>query len=132
MCEGISKYYLGVIAPIKTVFGGGGVQKVEISPISRINFLTGSTLAIGFLVQDVAKSVFSFFELFLTRFANEECADRFLKNVKQIPVHLGAIPVGYLGALFPQTVNEHLGIPANSLIITGEKANEFVLQLFEK
>jgi hypothetical protein len=36
--------------------------------------------------------------------------------MQEIPTYLGAIPLGYIGAIIPQTINEKvLHIPANGI-----------------
>ncbi len=107
--SGIQDFYQDVIAP---------VESNVIMPASRIHFLAGSGIAVAFLVQNVVRSAFWLIVNVFALFLDDGCRDLLLKSVEEIPVYLGAIPVGLLGALFPQTINQHVvGIPSDGITL---------------
>jgi hypothetical protein len=107
---------MNVIAPVEiTVSPPGYIRKI--SPISRLDFTTGAGLAILFLVQKIAQSIFFFAGSVLTLGLHKGTRTSLLKNAKEGLVYAGAIPLGIGGIFFPQTINQEiLQIPAQGLI----------------
>ena len=107
--SGVQEFYRDVIAPI---------ESNVIMPVSRIDFLTGSGIAAAYLIQKVVAFIFFAIVNTFSGFQFEGLVDSFIRNAQEIPMYLGAIPVGLLGALFPQTVNESfVGIPSDGITI---------------
>lgn len=112
----ICNFYRDVIAPLEiTINSQGSVKKI--SPISRLNFNIGAGLAILFLVQKIAQSIFFLVGSVLTLGLHEGMRTSLLKNAKECLVYAGAIPLGIVGIFFPQTINQAvLQIPFQGLI----------------
>lgn len=117
MIEEISRFYKDVVAPLEIVVDPQGMT-TTILPLSRMNFCTGSSVAILLLVQKVAFSIFFLVVSIFTCFKYQHTRASLLQNVQEIPTYLGAIPFGLIGIVIPQTLNERiLHIPANGLTI---------------
>jgi len=111
---GSCDFYRDVIAPNKVRPG----EFRKISPISRLNFNVGAVFSICFLVQKIAFSIFFLAATLLTLGLHETYRTSLLKNVKETLIYAGAIPLGFFGVLFPQTINEKvLQIPSGGLFI---------------
>ena len=71
-----------------------------------------------FLVEKVATTAFYLVANLFTCFNNKSFMAALQVSAKLIPVYATAIPLGLVGALFPNTINEKvLGIPARGLIV---------------
>lgn len=112
----ICNFYKDVIAPLESTFTPQGAC-TKISPISRLEFSAGAGLAILFLVQKIAQSIFFLAGSVLTIGLHEGMRNSLLKNAKECLVYAGAIPLGIVGIFFPQTINQEvLQIPSQGLI----------------
>ncbi|KIC70948.1 hypothetical protein [Candidatus Protochlamydia amoebophila] len=100
----ICNFYRDVIAPLETTVNSQRSVK-KISPISRLDFNTGAGLAILFLVQKIAQSIFFLAGSVATLGLHEGMRISLLKNAKEGLVYAGAIPLGIVGIFFPQTIN---------------------------
>lgn len=114
--ESISEFYKETVAELEIVSNRRS-SATTIYPVSRFNFLFGSCLAAAFLIKQISLAIFDFLKMAFTCFLNESIKNSFIENARKIPIFLGAIPVGLLGVILPQTVNEKfLGIPSPGLI----------------
>ena len=112
----IRDFYGDVIAPLEITGNSQGSVK-KIGPLSRLDFNTGAGLAILFLVQKIAQSIFFLLGSVLTLGRHEGMRTSLLKNAKECLVYAGAIPVGIVGIFLPQTINQSvLQIPSQGLI----------------
>lgn len=112
MIEEVSKFYRNVAAPSV----GGAISMIY--PLQRIDFLSGTGVAVIFLIKKVAESAIYLVASIFTCFNNKNYVDPLLYSIKKIPTYAGAIPLGIVGALFPKMINEKvLGIPAGGLVI---------------
>lgn len=110
----ICNFYRDAIAEI-TVNSQKSVKKI--SPISRLNFNACAGLAILYLVQKIAQSIFFLAGSVVTLGLHEGMRTSLLKNAKEGLVYAGAIPLGIVGIFFPQTINQVvLQIPSEGLI----------------
>lgn len=117
MVEGISNFYREAIAPRRYEFTPEG-NSARIDPLTRTDYIGGSGIATLFLIQKIALSVFFLAATIFTCFQHQSFKASLLQNTKEIPIYLGAIALGYLGAIMPETVNERvLHIPSNGLPI---------------
>ncbi|MBX9745043.1 MAG: hypothetical protein K2X08_07545 [Chlamydiales bacterium] len=66
---------------------------IAYSPLTRFDFLSGAGLGLCFLVAEAVKSIFSF---------------SFFNHLKDIKTYAGAICLGFVGALFPDTINQKI------------------------
>jgi hypothetical protein len=115
--DSISDYYRDVIAPQQMTFDSQGMVK-QISPLTQLDFLTGSGLAILFLVQKIAFSLFFLLANIFTLAQNQNLRVSFSQNAQEGLKYAGAIPLGWVGFLIPNAINASiLHIPANGLII---------------
>jgi hypothetical protein len=116
MIQGISKFYKEEIA--STITEGNSQRTTKtIIPLTRTNFIVGSGLASIFLIKKIAYSALLFVENIFTAFQNLKLRNSLSHNVQQIPTYLGAVLLGYVGIIIPETINEKaFGIPANGLI----------------
>lgn len=117
MIEGVCKFYTETIAlTLHEVTPEGGSTRIV--PLGRINFIGGAGLATLFLIQKIAQSVFFLLVTAFTCFRHQNSTDSLLQNAKEIPTYLGAIALGHLGAIMPQTINERvLEIPSNGRLV---------------
>ncbi len=116
ICIEICNFYKDTIAPLEiTVNSQGGIKKIL--PISRLNFNTGAGLASLFLVQKIVLSIFYLAGSIVTFGLHKGMRASLLKNLKEVLVYVGAIPLGFIGVFFPQTINQVvLQIPSTGLI----------------
>jgi hypothetical protein len=135
MLESVSNFYMKYMTNYGTQYieseskDGTKVvkQQLKTDPIWSPMFLVGAFWGLGLLINDLALSILYSFGVVITLSLNEQIKEEFMKNFKQIPVHLGVISVGILGTFFPGTVNEEiLGIPAKGLIHEGEEALNYL------
>jgi hypothetical protein len=119
ICGEISKFYREDIACRETTASPNGPGATEkILPITRLNFNTGAGLAILFLVQKIAMSIFFLAGVIVTCGLYQDVRASLSRNVKGGLVYAGVISLGFIGVLFPQTVNQKiLQIPSHGLII---------------
>lgn len=100
MVSKISDYYRDVVAnyQAKVISSPEGeiVKTSHTYTLSRGDFLSGACLATLFLAKEVALLFFDFFN--------------FESHGKQALAYLGAIPIGYFGVFFPETVRSFLGV----------------------
>ncbi len=118
MIEEISKFYKDTFAPMTvTIVDNKGVQtKQHYAPLPRINFLSGAVFAQAFLVYSIAASALYLVANLFTCFLCQSFREGLFQNAEMIPVYTGAIPLGFIGALFPGTINEKvLHIPESGL-----------------
>lgn len=117
MLEEISNFYKEVVAPSEIDMTPQGMM-TTIPPLTRFYFLVGAGLAIFVFIQKVALAIFFLVASIFTCFQSQYTKASLFQNAQEIPTYLGAIIVGYIGAVIPQTMNERvLHIPANGLII---------------
>lgn len=111
MATSIKNFYINIIA--KTEFFHG---KKHIEPLSRMEFSAGSSIAFLFLVQKVALSIFYLMANIVTFFLYNRIRNSFFNNIQDALTYSCVIPLGIIGSLFPQTVNEKiLQIPSGGL-----------------
>ncbi len=120
MCEvivGIPEFYREVIAPVEVRIEEGNSIK-KISALSRMEFLFGSLIAIGFLVQKVVLSIFFFLANVFTCGLSQSFRASFCKNIQAGLKYFGAIPLGWAGVLIPHVINRKiLRIPVDGLFV---------------
>lgn len=105
----ISQYYKCVIT---------NVVDSKYQPLGRINFCFGAHLAVIFLIQKVAVSIFYIFLNVVTFGLKQNYRASLIENLREGLTSVGAIPVGLLGMLFPGTVNRHiLDIPDEGILL---------------
>lgn len=113
----------GIVARIPEFFIPIGLStivdnQVKISPIRRSVFIFASTLASVIFIKKIVMSIFYLLCNVLTLGLNQGLRASFSKNIQEGLICAGAIPVGLLGMLFPQTINRRvLGIPDDCLWI---------------
>lgn len=116
MIHGIASFFRDNAAPVEVTIAGGVKNSIKILPLKRINFVAGSGLAVLFLVHAVAAATFYLVAAVFT--GRDAFFASFRKYTCSIPCYLGVIPTGYIGALFPETVNRFLlSIPRQGLIV---------------
>lgn len=86
-----------------------------IFPYSRITFLKPAAFALLHLIQDVAKITFYFLANIFTLCLNQDLRQLFQASFWDLLTHLTAIPVGFVGVLFPDSTNSFIGIPVGGL-----------------
>ncbi|MFI5342748.1 MAG: hypothetical protein ACHQUC_00840 [Chlamydiales bacterium] len=92
--------------------------KAKIFPVTRLRFGTGATLAIALLIQKIVTSIFYLLCNLATIGLSQSLRSSLSKNVREGLSYAGAIPVGYIGMLFPQTINQQvLRIPDEGLLV---------------
>jgi hypothetical protein len=115
---GISEFYREMAAPTRGRAYADGTATKTILPLKRIDFLGGTGIAIFLLVHKITLSVFLSIGLIATVGCHRDIKDSFFKNVQEAVKYAGALPIGFLGALFPQITNQKiLEIPSDGLII---------------
>ena len=114
----IINYYRDSIAPNHVIASPTGGATRTISPISRLEFNAGAFFACLFVVQKIAYSFFYLVQTMGTCGQNEESRNSLSKNAKEVLVYAGAIPLGWVGVLFPGMVNQTiLGIPPAGCVL---------------
>ncbi len=108
LVEDASKFYREVVAPTEFISSPQGTFTTKISPITRMDFLSGSGLAILFLIQKVVMSTFFLFASISTLFQHKNFKASFRQNAQEMPKYLGAILLGYAGAFIPHTINKKI------------------------
>jgi hypothetical protein len=112
----VCNFYKDVIATLEMTFTGREVIK-KIAPLSRLNFCAGIGIAVSFLVEKVALSIFFSAGTLTTCGLHQGFRTSLFTTSEEALVYGLAIPVGLTGALFPQTVNQtFLGIPPDGLV----------------
>lgn len=110
----ISNFYK-IVAPMNVTVGPNGNTQT-ISRLSRFDFLSGACLAFLYLIQKVYLSFFYLIGTIATCFCSEDIRNSLFLNLKNISICLGAISLGLLGTITPETINEKiLQIPPNGL-----------------
>lgn len=105
----VCNFYRDVVATQQLVVNLKSNNRVEkISPLSRWEFCTGGGLAILFLVNNIARSIFFLIGSVMTIGFHEGIKISLLKNSKKGLIHAGAILLGILGILFPQIINKQI------------------------
>jgi hypothetical protein len=108
MLEGTIRYYREVAAPMSLIVHSQ--DRVEVGrgrrSFSRMEFLGEAALTTLFFVQKVAMSLFFLIGTIFTCFQNQYLKHSLYENSKEMKVYLLAIPLGYLGFFFPQTINQ--------------------------
>lgn len=114
MIEETASFYREAIAPL--VFTSGPEANIKIFPLTRVDFFGGAGLSVGFLVHRVALSALYLAACIFTCFLHQDFRSSLIQNAQEIPKYAAAIPLGFVGAFIPQTINERvLQIPANGL-----------------
>ncbi len=113
----ISNFYRDDIAHLEISFTleqgiKQGIKKI--SPLSRMDFMVGAGLATLFLVHKVGLYIFTLARCVVTG-PNQDLRNSLSRNWKEILVYGGAIPLGWIGVIYPPFVNDILQIPANGL-----------------
>lgn len=112
MIQEASKFFRDVAAPSI----GGPISMIQ--QLNRMDFLGGAGVATLFLIEKVATTAFYLVANLFTCFNNKSFMTALQQSGKMIPVYATAIPLGIIGALFPNTINEKvLEIPARGLIV---------------
>lgn len=126
--NGIGEFY-------RQIFGDTTVcgRECKIFPLKRIQFNTGAIFAIGCLVQKVVESIFYLLLNLATFGQNQSFRNSFSIKIREGFTYTGAIPVGFIGVLFPQTINRHiLGIPDGGLLIDLNQLNNPLIASIKK
>lgn len=121
----IRHYYIDTVAPfVITVSNASQGVTQEIAPIDRFHFLLSVGFALISLIQTVASLIFSFIRTLLTCGRNQEALHSLLKDLHDVIVYMTVIPIGYIGAIMPSTINYYLlGIPPEGLTIQHPSIN---------
>lgn len=124
ICAGITQFYKEVPSVKVTFAAEGGIKKTF--PLTRLQFNRGAALAILLTVQKIALSVLFLIGVIVTCGLKKDFQISLSKNFKEIFIYSGAIFIGYIGVLFPQTINKKiLLIPPEGLI------TEYKLDFFQ-
>ncbi len=70
------------------------------------NLILAQWLQLFFFVEKIVKSIFFLIGTVLSLALHEGMRTSLLKNGKEGLVYAGAIPLGILGIIFPQTINQ--------------------------
>ncbi len=117
MIREISSYYTNVIAPLTIEENLQGAIKT-ISPLSRMDFLGGSSMAFFFAIQKIALSTLALLANIFTLCMNPKTRAFFLENIHEVPKYLGAIPFGFIGSIIPQMINKNvLHLPSREFLM---------------
>ncbi len=116
MLEGVTEFYIRKICDYGSDTTNPKKPAIIIQPVGRVFFSMGSIIALCHLVKNIFESSLSLLKCAATGFLNKSLRDAFFEKIRPFPSLLVAIPIGLLGTLFPQTVNERfLGIPRDGL-----------------
>ena len=84
-------------------------------PLTRGEFLYGVRIAVTDLVQAISSLVLFLIATLATTCQSEFWKEGLFENASAIPTYLCAIPIGLIGAIIPQVINEQfMGIPSSS------------------
>lgn len=122
MIEDVRKHYF-ILAPSTT-----GRAGTHIEPLNRLGFSLGVNLSLFYLVRDVAYAAFYSLATLFTCFQYPDSREQLSRTLYACGVHLSAIPLGLIGMLFPQTVNEKLlKIPASGVTFPNSFLPSFLM-----
>ena len=117
MTEGIATFYK-IVAPSTYARTAAlppdtGVTKTKhTKPLGRCDFLIGSSFATWMFISEISLTGISLVGNLFTCCRNQNAKNSFFYHGRETLTHLRAIPVGVVGAFFPQTINENvLNIP---------------------
>ncbi len=107
MIQGVVKFYREIVAPFDIDIEPEGIKKT-ILPLTRVDFLVCSGRSTLLLVKNVALSIFFQVLNICTCFLRPNLRSALLLNTGVIPIYFSAIPLGLMGAIIPQTINEKI------------------------
>jgi hypothetical protein len=128
MIQEVVSFYRDKIAGVETYYTAQG-QFVKIHPLTRGEFIVGAVFRTAFVtvfvtacvIHDIFHSALYLIATIFPCCLRKELEIFSLLAVKQLFLSSSIISIGWLGAFFPQTVNEKiLQIPRDGLHIPGD------------
>lgn len=113
----VRHYYMDIVAPLVITVRAGQQEPVRyIAPLNTFDFLAGAGLAMLFLIQKVAFSIFYLIAALLNCYRDQNVNNFLFESLSEVVAYTIAIPIGYVGAVVPCLINPYvLHIPSNGL-----------------